>query len=240
MGNSYEGYRPDGEENFYECSQWIPVRRALKVLEPDSTDVFVDLGSGRGQTLIVAGQLPFRRVIGVELNEKLHNTAVDNLARAQQWLRCHDVRSLPIDVRVWDFPDDVTVVFLFNPFIGDFFRDVLSALFASYDRRPRPLRIVYDYPWEHEWLLSTGRVRVVDVRSREWPTTPWWWRSGRVIVTYAVGRPGDAFQPQLQRRRRLVQSKQAMARWSGANGQSFALHRPGHAPLLSRPDSSEP
>src|SRR3954451_1783970 len=44
---------------FYEPCQWLPTRRALRALRPGAGDVFADLGSGRGQALLVAGLEPF-------------------------------------------------------------------------------------------------------------------------------------------------------------------------------------
>src|SRR5919201_5725174 len=57
---------------FYEGIAWWPLRRALKSLRAGPGDVFVDLGSGNGPALIVAGQFPIRDVIGVELAEPLN------------------------------------------------------------------------------------------------------------------------------------------------------------------------
>ena len=57
-----------GENNGYGGSHWLPVRRVLRKLKPGPRDVFVDLGSGKGIVLLIAGRLPFGRVIGVDLD----------------------------------------------------------------------------------------------------------------------------------------------------------------------------
>src|SRR4051794_28920356 len=72
---------------FYEGCQWLPVRRALKALAPGPGDLFVDLGSGKGQALLIAGQLPFGRVIGVDLMEDLTTAARANIKQARPRLR---------------------------------------------------------------------------------------------------------------------------------------------------------
>src|SRR4051794_15485927 len=43
---------------FYMAIGWWPLRRALRSLRPGPGDVFVDLGSGKGQALVVAAQFP--------------------------------------------------------------------------------------------------------------------------------------------------------------------------------------
>src|SRR5271167_4480579 len=43
--------------------------------------VFLDLGSGKGRTLLMASDYPFRRIVGVELLLTLHQAAQDNLGK---------------------------------------------------------------------------------------------------------------------------------------------------------------
>src|SRR5690348_8785344 len=81
-----------GQDNCpYEVSQWLPVRRALKDLNPGVADVFVDLGSGKGKALLIAGQLSFKRVIGVELDQELSESARSNIKQARPRLKASEV-----------------------------------------------------------------------------------------------------------------------------------------------------
>ena len=220
---------------FYEGCEWLPVRRALRALDPGPADVLVDLGSGKGQALLIAGLLPYGRVIGVEYGEELHEDAVRNIDSARSRLCCPDVQSVCADVLEWPVPDDLTTVFLYSPFVGELFHASVERLFASYDRAPRPLRLVYDFPWEHDWLVSTGRVVVENVLPAQWPAKPWWWRSSWVIVTYRVVGPGEGSTRVPVLPRRLWRPRRALRRWSGPNEHRFSLHRPGHDPIYSRP-----
>jgi len=52
---------------------------------------------------------------------------------------------------------------MYCPFMGELCSEAMARLFSSHDRNPRPLHILYAYPWEHNRLLATGRVEVVDV-----------------------------------------------------------------------------
>ena len=225
-----------GSDNlFYDNCGWLPVRRALKDLGPGLTDVFVDLGSGKGQALLIAGQLPFRRVIGVEIYEELSQCAKRNIARARSRLRAQEVDSVTANVLEWPFPDDASVVFMYNPFIGDTFRGVVNRIFESYDRKPRTLHIVYVIPWEHNWLLSTGRVVVDNVGPWRLPAFPLWWRRGLVIVSYRVVGPmeSDQFKPQLPVRL-LGQRRRAIQSWAGPNDFCFSVTQPGRQTVFSR------
>ncbi len=217
-----------GENCPYSGAQWIPVRRALKDLAPGPADAFVDLGSGKGKALLIAGRLPYRRAIGVEIDEGLSRDSQRNVQRARSRLRAQLVESVNASVLDWAIPDEVSVVFMHNPFIGQTFHSAIGHIFESYDRRPRDLHIVYQYPWEHDWLLATNRVRVESVRPSSWPALPGWWQSGDVIVCYRVtGVPADGQPCRLGRQRRAV------AYWSRPNGHRFTMSAPGEDTLYS-------
>ena len=171
-----------GDNIRYEACQWLPVRRMLKSLPPSPSDIFVDLGSGKGKTVLIVGLLPYRRVVGVELDNDLSHCSALNVEKARARLRAQEIYSVTANVLEWLISDDVSVIFMFNPFVGQTFRTVVSRIIESYDRSPRTLHIVYQFPQEHDWLLSTGRVIVENVMPCQWPTNPWWWRVGKVIV----------------------------------------------------------
>jgi SAM-dependent methyltransferase len=225
-----------GSDNlFYDNCGWLPVRRALKDLAPGPADVFVDLGSGKGQALLIAGQLPFRRVVGVEIYDELAQFAKRNIERIRSRLRAQEVDTVTANVLDWPLPDDASVIFMYNPFIGETFRTVMSHVFESYDRRPRNLHIIYVIPWEHNWLLSTGRVVVDNIRPWRLPAFPFWWRRGLVIVSYRVVGPMESsqFQPQLPPRISW-QRRQAIRTWADPNDFCFSVTQPGRQTVFSR------
>jgi len=158
----------------YKPTPWRALRRGLPIASVNHEDVFLDLGSGMGRVVVQAGlHYPFRRVIGVELSSSLHAVAVENVARNQNRFRGGDVVLVNGDVTDFEIPDDITVVFLNNPFTGETFSDVATRLVASVRRSPRPLRIVYFNPVEHERLLSTGAITLVRrIRGRR-PEAEW-------------------------------------------------------------------
>jgi SAM-dependent methyltransferase len=224
----------EGDGCFYQGCQWLTVRRSLKALNPGASDVFVDLGSGKGKALLIAGQLPYRHVIGVEIDQGLSRWAGRNIDRARPRLRAKKVESLTGNVLEWPIPDDTSVIFMFNPFIDQTFSGVMSRIFESYDCNPRVLHIVYQHPWEHDRLLSTGRVVVNDIRSSTWPGRLRWWRGGDVIVSYqVVGRTGSN-RLEARRSRRIFRSRRAIQRWSVPNGHNFSMQVPGSHAVYTR------
>jgi SAM-dependent methyltransferase len=114
-----------------------PVRFIAKFLAQLSIDfskfVFIDLGSGLGRSVFVAGSLaPFRRLIGIEFSPELHRAALDNLAACRRdRLKCEDVEFLCCDAAEFSFPPDPLVLHLFNPFGPQVLRKVVDRLVAS-------------------------------------------------------------------------------------------------------------
>lgn len=217
-----------GDNAHYEGCQWLPVRRALKKLAPNRSDVFVDLGAGRGKALLIAGRLPYKRVVGVEIDESLSQCARANIENVQSRLRAQEVTCKTSNVLDWAIPDDVSIIFMFNPFIDQTFHTVLDRVFESYDRQPRTVHIVYAYPWEHDWLLSTGRVVVKSVRPSQWPAKRNWWRGGHVIVTYRVVASVESDKYELGLFHRWFRPNQAIRRWRSPNGHRFDMWAPGY------------
>lgn len=203
----------------YLGGEWPGVYFALRALRPGHADVFVDLGAGKGRALLMAGRLPYRRVVGVELDPELAECARRNVERARRRLRAGAVACETANVLDWPFPDDASTVFLFNPFYGQTFRQAITRIFDSYDRNPRHIHIVYENPQQHDWLVSTGRVIVEDVRPEMWPSTRRWWTDWKVIVTYHVTGTHGSTDAGSCAARKKKPSNAAMIRWSGLGGQ---------------------
>jgi SAM-dependent methyltransferase len=101
----------------YGGSQPSIVRRALHSLPETHSYAFVDVGCGKGRPLIVASELPFAHVLGVELSETLAGVG---RANASLIARSHPERT-PIQIQVGDAtavrpPAGKVVYFLYHPF----------------------------------------------------------------------------------------------------------------------------
>jgi SAM-dependent methyltransferase len=172
-----------GERGHYQRSHGLALRVGLRnhPFRPD--DVFLDIGSGKGRVVLQAAEYPFKRVRGIELSGALNEIAERNVERNRAQLACQEIELAVGDVLEAEFPDDVTVVYLYNTVRGDLMRRLLDRILASVDRNPRPLRIIYNNPVEHEALVRTARIRPV----RSWPP-PFVYKALRISVVrvYAV------------------------------------------------------
>jgi SAM-dependent methyltransferase len=115
----------------------VPVDDFREMMSDVPADViaastFVDIGSGMGRAILLASEYPFKQIVGVELSPSLHEVAKDNLARATAAFerRCHDIRLVRDDARIFEYPPGDVVAFLYNPFDAIALEATLGALLA--------------------------------------------------------------------------------------------------------------
>lgn len=105
---------------------------------------FVDFGCGKGRVLLVAAQLGFRRVQGIEISPQLAEIARQNL-RAYRGPRAsiEHVEVTCGDARRARLPGEDTVFHFYHPFEGEVLRAVLDNIRASVEAHPRRIRVLY-------------------------------------------------------------------------------------------------
>jgi hypothetical protein len=125
---------------------------AMQALPPVDDFTFVDLGSGKGRALMLAGNYSFRRIIGVEFSNELHNVAQANF-RKQPDPRVELVLADCLD---FIFPLDPLVLYLYNPFDEPLVRAVARRVMGSWRDRPRSIFVVYLNPRHGQCWFDEG------------------------------------------------------------------------------------
>jgi SAM-dependent methyltransferase len=147
--------------------------RGLRGSRIGREDAFLDYGSGKGRVLLQAARFPFKRVIGLELDEAACEIARSNAQIASSRRRVSQIDVITADAAIWPVPDDVNFIYMFNPFWGEPFRGMLERVGESLDRRPRPLTIIYAYPRCAPEILATGRFTRVRTSRGPRRNMPW-------------------------------------------------------------------
>jgi hypothetical protein len=141
-------YQPTEPALFHEMLQRLPI--------DFSGFTFVDLGSGKGRTLLMAADYPFRRILGVELLPELHGIACENLVKyASETQKCFALEAECGDAREFCFPAEPTVLYLFNPLPEAGLRVVVRNLEESLRENPRRVFVLYHNPLLESVLLSS-------------------------------------------------------------------------------------
>ena len=108
---------------------------------------FIDLGSGKGRTLLMASEYPFRRIIGVELLPSLHRIAQENLQNYENVSQqCFALEAVCLDATAFVLPDEPLVLYLFNPFPESGLRKTIRNLENSLRKHPRATYVLYHNP----------------------------------------------------------------------------------------------
>ena len=119
-------------------------------LSPD--DVFIDVGCGKGRMLCCASRWPARKVIGIDLNPTLIETAKANATRTRG--RIAETECLQARAEQFDY-GEVNAVYFYHPF-G---RPVMDAFLARLDqtRHKGPaMRLVYANAVHEDALVEAG------------------------------------------------------------------------------------
>jgi len=158
LGVFHSAYQPTEPALFREMLDGLAANSHLDF----RAFTFLDLGSGKGRTLLMASDYPFRRILGVELLPALDHIARENLRQykndAQQ---CFALESLCADATTFAFPDEQLVIYLFNPFPETGMRQVVGNLEQSLRASPRPLYVLYHNPLlEHVLTASTALRKI--------------------------------------------------------------------------------
>ena len=139
LGVFHSPYQPTEPELF---------REMIDALDLDlSLFTFIDLGSGKGRTLLMASEYPFRRIVGVELLPDLNGLAQKNISTFKsEAQRCFALESVCQDAREYQFPDEPLLVYLFNPFLESGLEQVVANLELSLQKHPREAVVLYHNP----------------------------------------------------------------------------------------------
>ncbi|MCF6147995.1 MAG: hypothetical protein E3K37_04985 [Candidatus Kuenenia sp.] len=149
------GHERSTEEKTQKCPDYEPstyeeIKKILDYLSPGNNDVFVDLGSGKGRAVFIAGLYDFKRVVGIEVDKtraKISRNIHSRLKRKIAPLEIINADAKNITV------SDATIYFIFNPFGPETLQKIIDNIRNSLKINSRHIRIVY-FPAVHHYILE--------------------------------------------------------------------------------------
>jgi hypothetical protein len=140
----------------------------------------VDLGSGKGRTLLVGSEYPFKAITGVELSERSARIARDNLSHNthRAGARCTAIEVHCENAVDFTVPDGNLLVTMYNPFFGQTFQQCVEHLHQAALAEPaRKIWVAYINPWLGEPTLEQSgyfqRVQLHRPIPRQWTWSLW-------------------------------------------------------------------
>jgi SAM-dependent methyltransferase len=161
------------------------LRTLLEPVDP-STFTFVDLGCGKGRTLLIASQFPFAGVMGVEISPLLAGLAEDNVRRylahpSSSGARCRQVHVECYNAAEVALPDTDLLVYMYRPFVGPVFEAVAEHLAQFKRRTGRRVLVAFSCPDEQYMFAERSDFQKLQeywVISSEYSWSSWEVRGG--------------------------------------------------------------
>jgi SAM-dependent methyltransferase len=149
LGLVHSPYQPTEPTLFHEMMASLPIEF--------EQFTFVDIGSGKGRTLLMASKYPYKKIVGVELIAELHRAAVENIgAYKNATQRCSHVEAICMDACDFPLPAEPLVLYLFNPLPERGLKHVVASLEKSLKANPRPVYVIYHNPLLDHLLRESG------------------------------------------------------------------------------------
>lgn len=143
LGEFFSAYQPTEPALFHAMLAALQEQARLDLRQ----FTFIDLGSGKGRTLLMASDYPFKHIIGVELLPALNAIAQDNLKQYKSASQqCFAMESVCGDATRFILPDGPVVVYLFNPFLEAPLREALRNLENDLRKTGRLVYVLYHNP----------------------------------------------------------------------------------------------
>lgn len=158
LGVFHSPYQPTEATLFHEMMEAIQAQPNFNF--QDFT--FLDLGSGKGRTLMMAADYPFAKIIGVELLPALDAIAKENLrSYKSESQKCFTLESICADATLVPLPPSPLVVYLFNPFPSDGLERTIAGLEKSWREHPRKIFVLYHNPLLEDVLARAAQLNKV-------------------------------------------------------------------------------
>jgi SAM-dependent methyltransferase len=149
LGLFHSPYQPTDPALFREMMANLPI--AFDAF------TFIDIGSGKGRTLLLASEYPFRKIVGVEILPALHEIAKENLYRYRSdSQKCFALEAICGDGSDFPFSGDPLVLYLFNPLLESGLRRMIDSLHKSLSAHPRAAYVIYHNPLLERVLIESG------------------------------------------------------------------------------------
>jgi hypothetical protein len=141
----------------YESSNPLLFRRLIgRLPEQAKEGTFLDCGSGKGRALMLAARHGFNKGLGVEISPTFCALAEENVTIYMARNPGCSISIRNEDAGKMKIPDDVVVVYLYNPFGYEIVQAVIDHLCGSLREVPRSVWAVYLVPVHGDLFLRRG------------------------------------------------------------------------------------
>ena len=139
--------RDDSNSNFinypYEATPYIVLQALANSEHICKRDKMIDYGCGKGRVSFYLAYSRKVRMIGVEYDERLYNSALENKSKC---ISSNRVEFVYENASEYIVEDDTTGAYFFNPFNVDILKDVINNIKNSLLISKREFKLFFYYP----------------------------------------------------------------------------------------------
>jgi SAM-dependent methyltransferase len=155
----------------YQASNYFLIRTALNSLSRLGIGLkdinILDLGSGKGRSLILFAERQVLSAVGVEVSAQLNQIAEKNI---QIWKSNNpdnktNFQLVSMDAGIFEIPTDTNLIYLSNPFDEVVMNKVIENIKASMRKVPRPLYVLYMVPVHKDIFEDPSFVEIYKFKS---------------------------------------------------------------------------
>lgn len=138
--------RDDSNSNYlnyaYEATPYVVLQNLANSGYITKKDKIIDYGCGKGRVSLYLSYSTKAKTIGVEYDERLFNSAQENLKRCIYNNRTEFFNSNAMD---FEIPTDVTGLYFFNPFSVEVLDEVFQKVKKSLLENKREMKLFFYY-----------------------------------------------------------------------------------------------
>lgn len=159
--NSLSGLEIKGNQLKY-ATEYMPVSyftlEAImqRIPEKIKQGTFLDIGCGKGRAMCVAAASGYKQVAGIDFAKQLIDAAKQNLEQTKKQYPLTQYSLNWADVQSLEIEEQVTTVFLFNPFDEILMKQVVTKINDSLAKKPRRLLVLYCTPRHENLFFDDG------------------------------------------------------------------------------------
>ncbi len=145
----------------YEPTPYCVLERLANSGWIGKRDVVLDYGCGKGRVDFFLAYQTKASVIGIEYDERIYQTALNNKESA---VSAGKVTLIREDAKNFEVPSSVNRVYFFNPFSVEILQKAIARIKASYYQKPREVLLFFYYPSDEyiAYLMTVDELEFWD------------------------------------------------------------------------------
>lgn len=145
----------------YEPTPYSVLERLANSGFIGKSDVVLDYGCGKGRVDFFLSYQTKAHTIGIEYDERIYQSALDNQKTAVSKTRTEFV---PASAETYEVPTQVNRCYFFNPFSVELLQKVVARIIESYYENPREMLLFFYYPSAEyiSYLMTVDELEFYD------------------------------------------------------------------------------